>query len=264
MDPQAQSTETVLPPEGMTPVTTPAPANPPPTTQPAARKVVSMPTDVIAKIRQEEREKGKRKALKELEARAKALGFSSLEAMEQAAAKRSARPAAQSPQTATPESQPAPQVSTRADKEKLRLEQERIALRRQAAQADKRRREAQREVDKMRAEMTLREAAIRSGVVDADYALHVLRTDLARRSPEELSSFDEDAFFADLRSKKPHLFNVVREPANTTPSVRQPAPLPNPVPAPGEGQPLDAKSLSRDAYKELLRKRGINVPELSM
>lgn len=268
----------ILPPEGMAP---PAAAEPPleppattePTQQQPAKRVVSMPSDQIAKIRKEERDKGAKRALKEMTDRAKALGFDSLEAMERAAQRPAAkhvrpvaRPAASSssptpPATASPPAASSSGSNPRAERERQRLENERNAARRQAALADKKRREAVREADKMRAEMSLREAAISAGVSDTGYALHLLREHLTTLSAKDMQAFDEHAYFAGLKKSKPHLFNVQHQPANTSP-VSAPAPkqVVPPVVVPDTAGGIDATKLTREQYEEVLKKRGISLP----
>lgn len=272
----------VLPPEGMAPPTS-APVPPAETPQPQAapvvppaKRVVSMPSDSIAKIRKEERDKGAKRALKEMTDRAKALGFDSLEAMEKAATRPApkhsrpqARPAAPGTTataapaaTAAAPASRAPSSTSQWERERIRLENERNAARRQTALAEKKRREALSTNDSLRAEMALREAALRAGVEDTEYALHLLRQHLGTLSPADMQSFDENGFFAGLKKTRPHLFNVQQQPANTSP-VAAPPPkqvLPTAVVPETGGGGLDATKLTREQYEEVLRKRGIALP----
>jgi len=258
----------VMPPEGMAPPEVVPPPTPPdlsvappaPGFQ-AQKKVVSMPSDQIAKIRRQEREKGEKRAQDDLIKRVKAAGFESLEAMEEAAKRRTTqvRPAVKP--SAAPAA--APTAQAKGNRDIQRLEAERQAARRQAAISDKKRRDAVRELDKHRAETSLREAAVQAGVSDAGYALHLLREHLASLSPQDMQSFDEHMYFAGLKVSKPHLFLLQQQPASTAPAARAVAPSTTVPVAAAPAGALDANKLSPEQYHEVLRKRGIRIPGLT-
>jgi hypothetical protein len=116
----------------------------------------------------------------------------------------------------------------------------------------------------MQAEHELRLAAVRGGVKDVDYALTILKRKLQRLPASELATFDEDQFFkTELRKTSPYLYEEVIEPATTSPSEPSSTPSPKPTTAPASnGKPVDARTVSRQEYAEMLRKRGIQDPSL--
>jgi hypothetical protein len=101
--------------------------------------------------------------------------------------------------------------------------------------------------------------------------MHLLRKEMAGKSVEELNEFDEDKFFSeDMRGKYPYLYAQEAVPATTAPSGyaghQQGAPTPA-MPEEGNGdrdEGVDAKRMSQDDYKALLRKRGLSDPSVGM
>lgn len=267
-----QSTEETS--EGTPPVeTAPAPeANTAPSTetqnvteeQPGAgptsrKKVISMPSDEVAKIRREERLKGKKLAQSEFAITAKKLGFASVEEMTEAA-KRGKK--------ATPAAQPAKPKPTQAkvEREKQEWEEERKRLLRRSAISEKARRQAQRERDQAVVDSELRVAAIRAGVQDTDYALHLLRRDMKGKTAKDLESFDEEKFFVGLKKSHPSLFAVETRPA-TTGNGSNPETTSKPPPTAKEttkqttsNEIVDARKLPRDEYEKRLQSLGVQNP----
>jgi hypothetical protein len=242
-----------------------------------AAKVITIPSNAMAQIKRDEREKGRKAVQLELEDRARKAGFSNLEEMEMAAkrARNQQQPRQQAPVQITPQtanastSVPSERNLRRAEKERDRaLEEVRKANRSRAAE-EKRRKDAEKRVASMEAEMSLRTAAVRAGVRDVDYALELLRRKIQGKSPEELRAFNEEEFFAkELRGSAPYLYGVTDSPVNTqTAATAAPPPakgVPSTMPAPqpgaqqnGHGDPVDARRLSGEEYSKLLSKLGV-------
>lgn len=254
-----------------------APPAPPAAAQPPAEpKQVTMPSNTIAAIRKEEREKGKKAAQNEMNARAKALGYKSWEDFEAAEKARKAGGGKKKPegsQAQKPAAQAGAQpndaddsTTRRLQRELARKDEEIARLRRQLANADRRRKMAERGLASTSAEVTLREAAVRAGVTDVDYALHRLRREMQGKSAEDLAAFDEAKWFEGLRKTAPHLFGVERQPANTgngggTPGAKPAAPK---APEVSQGNSangkIDARKMSRDEYAARLAELGLTNP----
>ena len=132
------------------------------------------------------------------------------------------------------------------------------------AGAERQAKQLQRQLDAQQAEADLRLAAVRAGVQDVDYALHLLRKELRGKSPEELAKFDEGRWFSDeLRKRAPYVFGERQEPATTGPAAAgaPKAPPPNAAAAAnGASKQVDVKKMSRQEYQEYLRKKGYNDP----
>ena len=253
-------------------------------TSSASAKVLTIPSNAMAKIKREERERGRKAAITELETQAKKAGFSTWEEMMQAARSMKDTAARTAPQrqeaSSTPNESASPEyqrAARRAEKERERALEEVKRLNKARANEEKRRKEAEQRVQAMEAEMTLRTAAVRAGVQDVDYALELLRRKINGKSADELKSFSEDDFFAkDLRSSHPYLYGVTDVPANTAPNAskdapKPPAPVgkPTSMPAPnpgngGNGSSIDARKLSPQEYTELLQRYGIKNPSLGI
>jgi hypothetical protein len=274
--------------ESSSQVTSPQIEASPDTTPASNAKVLTIPSNAMARIKREEREKGKKGATIELEAQAKRLGFSSVEEMMKAAAqfKRSSKSGSPARPQATASAQrqeskpavvaPAPLEARPLDRSLRRSERDREKaleevrrLNRARANEEKRRKDAERRLSAMEAEMTLRTAAVRAGVQDIDYALELLKRKVGGKTAEDLKTFNEDDFFAkELRSSHPYLYGITEQPANTSAggAVREapkPAVRPAVQAAPSNGA-VDAKSLTPAEYQKLLSQYGIKNPTLGM
>ena len=251
-----------LPPE-----TSGADTPPPADASPAApeKKVISMTSDTVGRIRAEERSKGKAAALAELNAQAQRLGFkdnAELLAYAKAQKETPPPPAAPKPQATKPVQRGVD--PKKVEKQRSKWELEREKLRKLVAHSDRRRRALQRELDATQADISLREEAIRAGVQDIDIALMILRKHLSNKTNEELRTFDEHKFFEDLRTQRPALFAVIERPASTSPGNGVEAPK---APAPktvtktiaNEGA-VDARRLSREEFDKRLQQLGIQNP----
>lgn len=261
-DQTPESTPSATPPTQTAPTEPAAPASPPPAAStPSTKKVISMPSDGVAKIRREERTKGRQLRDQEL---AKELGFASIEEMKEAAKRgksvRRTEPAAK------------PSTSAKPAKDAKRLqeqEEERQRLLRKNAVAQRAARIAQKQRDAALVEGELRVAAVRAGVIDIDYALHLLRQRMKGKDAKELEKFDESAFFTGLRESHPHLFVVETRPVTTgNGSTAKPGDAaPKPPPKPGDAvqkaagdQVVDARKMTREDYEKRLADMGIPNP----
>lgn len=235
----------------------------------------------MASIKREAKEKGRREALAALDATAKELGYASHEDMVQKLrANKGRRPAAPAARTAPPETDeddtdttppttaPSRRRETNIERKLARAEEQRRAAHRARAAAEKRAKQLERQREADAAENELRLAAVAAGVQDVDYALTILRRELQDKSADELAKFDEKKYFSEtLRKRKPYLYEVQEQPANTSPPVdpskpntqAPPATPPKATPAPGE---KDARTMSKADFDQRLRKLGYTPPHL--
>lgn len=241
------------------PATTSAPA-----TQSAQPPAVSIPQSAFAKLKEEQRQRGKREAMSELEAKFKAAGFGSLDDALAALAETRKAPTA----PAKAQSQRQTQVETTQperggdDRQLSRIQKERERLAKMHAQEQARARKLQRQLEAKEAEMALREAAVSHGVKDVDYALRLLQRELDGKTEAELAGFDEAAFFGQkLRSSHPYLFGELVVPATTGTGATGPAaPKAASVQAAtGSAGQFDAKKATAEDYQRELRRRGLSV-----
>ncbi len=241
-------------------------------------KNVIMPQHTLGKLKQEQRERGKREAMTEFEAKFKAAGFSSLDdAIAAIAAARNA-PAAKPPEkaaakTKAPEPEPElyadeevqttaqPQGSDQA-KQMQRLLREREKLAKQFAAEQSQRRKLQRQLEAKEAEFALRETAVGKGVKDVDYALRLIQRELESKDEKALAAFDEAKFFDNLRASHPYLFGEMVVPATTGTGVGAAPAAPKATTvqqAAGQAGKADARSLSADEFQKLVRSRGFST-----
>lgn len=282
----AEITETEAEPE----IEAHEPQAPPEPQAPAVpRKVLTIPVDTMGKIKANERERGRRAALADLNQRAQELGFSSHDEMLEAVAEaRRAEAEADADAEAlaagdgydnaegvdAPPRQPTkpaprgvPASRTNATHVQRLLDEKRT-LRRSYAAEERRRKAAEEALAAQEVDHQLRLAAVKAGVQDVDYALEVLRRQVQHKSEAELAQFDEHAFFRlELRKSHPYLFEAPapapsppeEEPANTSPRGRAPRPDAAERSAPANGS-MDATKLSRAEYDKLLREKGLLNP----
>lgn len=232
-------------------------------------KNVVLPSSSLGKIKQEQRERGKREAMTELESKFKAHGFSSLdEAFEAMAALRNGgAPSTSSKAPAKAEAQTSAQAAQSGidRKQYERLQREREQFARRYAQEQEQRRKLQRTLEAKEAEMALRETAVVKGVRDVDYALRLLQRELEGKDEAALSTFDEGKFFDALRGSHPYLFGETTVPANTgtgigaAPSAPKAGAVTQAQGAAGLG---DARKMSQDEFQKMLRARGLSTTSL--
>lgn len=270
-DQQPPDPENPQPPEGGTPPEPPETPEPPQGTKPS--KVISMPTHAVAKIRQEERAAGQAAAKAEADKSARALGYSSYDDMlaklkqkkgqPQRPGQPSNRPTGQPPQRAN--GNPDRNVS-RLQRENDRLVEENRRLTRAKSGEEKRRKRTETELMATQAESELRVIAIRAGIQDVDYALHLMRQEIKGKDDSFLTKFDEGKFFGGLREKHSYLFGVETRPADTTPDTTKPntPPTPPPKTPPPVDQTKSVKEMSPQQYQDHLRSLGITPPGVGL
>lgn len=225
--------------------------------------IVTLPSSAMRRIKEEERARGKRLATQEADTRAKALGFADSAELERVAAATK-----QPPPVVTPEP-PAPQVPPVVldDVAQLRAEVAQLAAKnRQLAKktvgADRETRRLQQELDAAEATSTLKLAAAKAGVLDVEYALHMLKKHVTTLPGDSVAAFDEGKFFREtLRGSHPALYAVQDRPAHTghnEPALPKPAPI---VKTPEGTDPVkDVRVLSRAEYDARLRAHGLTNP----
>lgn len=268
-----------------------------------ARSVLQIPSNAMSKIRKDERAKGARAHQKKLDDEARALGFESHAALIAFAQERKGRAGVRTSSTAAPAAPttapavrrvastaaPTVSVSTPPDeggsRVSVRSASKVRASERLLAQERKKLRRAQHELNAERAASIMRIEALRAGITDVDYALHLAREHVRRIPPAKLKSFNERTFFAEtLRTSHPHLFDTTQpapaapppKPVTTGPSGGEPAPSAqaggrgNGAPAPQNGTPppaggpRDMRTATPDQVNERLRQLGLAPPGSSL
>lgn len=267
----------VQPPAGADPLAQPPQGEPEASRVPEAPppKVHQLHESEFKRLKDEQREKGRKAALTELDQRARALGYPNWAALEKAAADAKQRPTLPKPQAAKPAAEASPEASQgqgsgnqeadeltrlRAEAAQLRERERKARIqlqRQQKAQAESERVTAARE-----AEHELSIAAAKAGVKDTKYALHLLREHLSGKSVEELNSFDESKFFSsELRKTHPYLYEVESRAPTTGPGADLASPSPkSPPAAPPTGNPNDVRKMSQQEFEAYLRSKGMTPP----
>ena len=239
----------------------------------AGGKNVILPQHAIGKLKEEQRQRGKREAMTELEAKFKAAGFGSIDdaIAAMAAARNAPAKAAPAPVKAKePELTADEDVQTIAQpqgtgdyaKQMQRLQREREKLAKQFAAEQAQRRKLQRTLEAKEAEFALRETAVGKGVKDVDYALRLIQRELEGKDEKALATFDEGKFFDTLRASHPYLFGEMVVPATTGTGVgaAPAAPKAGTVQAAQTAaNQIDARKMSQDEFQKLMRSRGFNA-----
>lgn len=249
---------------------TPAPVVP----EESKPKVLTIPTNAMKQIKQEERDRGRAETLAELDAQAVSYGFANhAEMVAFAQSKKSdpEQPATTTDQPAADPADPAQMseketqalIALRQEKDKL-LEEKR-KLNRARAREEKRNRQLSRDLQNMEATMELKLAAKDAGVEDVDYAVEVFRRAIKGMSDDELKTVDESKFFREsLRQSHPHLFKAEERPVNTgtpnTSTAKPGAATADRSSNNEESGSVDARKLPADEFQKLLRKRGLSNP----
>lgn len=291
MTTEVTTTQNAAPGDGGAPLGAVPPAEPqqqvqqPPAAVPPVQndpnKVLSIPTAAMKRIKDEERERGRREALADLASRS---GFESDIDLVHALSTLKNQPAGQ--QTAPqpppaqqtqpqgqqpPAQQPAvdPQLTERnnqraaakyeRDLERLTRQVNDLSTKYTTTQAEAKRLKDQ--LDAKDAEMALREIAVAAGVTDVDYALRLYYRDVEGKSEEELKQLDERTYFTGLRATKPYLFNEVVKPANTGPGAGGAPTAPKPgqvTTTTANNGSFDGRKASPKEVEERLRRMGLN------
>jgi len=234
-------------------------------------KTISLPTSAFAKLKAEAAEKGRKGALSEVEQKAKAFGFDSVDAMFRAL--ETSRSGASDEVVETRPAQKPAQVQQQAKqggaKEAVAAEALRIAkeLERARKESEKASREARRyrqQLEEYQAESEMKEVLLRAGVrEEIDYALALMRKDIQSKleTDPELAAYSTDEFLKSLRNNKPFLFGESRIAATTGTGGEGPQARPA---APGQAastiaqaEQFDARKASPEQLKARLAQLGI-------
>jgi hypothetical protein len=241
------------------------------------KTVVELKHSEFKGIKEQAKKKGRQQAIAELNDKAKAAGFSSIDDAFSALAKLKATPTNGAPsreenmadKTKTPQNQQQRaangsngenRVSGKPGREVIRLRSERDKSNRKWRQEERRRRELQKKLDAKDAEMQLREAALLAGVTDTDYAMRLLSKELQNKTEEELSLFDERAYFQKLISDRPYLGKEVVVSATTGAANADapPAPTSADVQQQTEATQFNARDAKPQDLETRLKQLGLN------
>ena len=233
------------------------------------------------RIKDEQRARGRREALEDLDAQARAAGFEShADALKALAGlkKKPSQPAATTQIQGAPTMPPKPTQKNNtqdADKlraDKLRADEDRAAERKRWKMENRRNRELQAQLQAKDAEIELREECYRAGVKDVDYVIRLLTRELAGKSQEEINAYDRKAFYEKTRREQPYLFGETVVAATTGTGGEQTktgdqaqangAPV---TPAPGasavdaaQNKKFDARTAKPEEVQARLRALGLN------
>ena len=249
---------------------------------PSGESLVHLTPQALARRMREEKEKGRRSALSELDAVAREAGFGSHKEMvtflgseKKAKAVVAAPPPDVDDEEVKPKDRKA-QAALQREQQAERQRRDRLDAQRarelETAQADakKARREAtrlQRERDAVQAEAQLRGLAATVGILTPDlqdYALLQLKKDMAGKTEEELNSYDERKFFATLKERVPALFTAgaIREVAVPATTGVKPSGTPTGAAAvtttPSNGVLRDVAKMNPQELRDYLREKGIS------
>ena len=220
-------------------------------------KTISLPTSAFAKLKAEAAEKGRKGALSEVEQKAKAFGFDSVDAMFKALETSRSGASVDVAETRPAQKQaPVQQQQTKQGgaKEAVAAEALRIAkeLERARKESEKASREARRyrqQLEEYQAESEMKEVLLRAGVrEEVDYALALMRKDIQSKleTDPNLAAYSTEEFLKSLRNNKPFLFGESRVAATTGTGGEGPQARPA---APGQAAASIAQSEQFDARK---------------
>ena len=220
-------------------------------------KTISLPTSAFAKLKAEAAEKGRKGALSEVEQKAKAFGFDSVDAMFRALETSRSGASVDVAETRPAQKQaPVQQQQTKQGgaKEAVAAEALRIAkeLERARKESEKASREARRyrqQLEEYQAESEMKEVLLRAGVrEEVDYALALMRKDIQSKleTDPNLAAYSTEEFLRSLRNNKPFLFGESRVAATTGTGGEGPQARPA---APGQAAASIAQSEQFDARK---------------
>jgi len=234
-------------------------------------KTISLPTSAFAKLKAEAAEKGRKGALSEVEQKAKAFGFDSVDAMFKAL--ETSRSGASDEVVETRPAQKQAQIQQQAkpvgNKDAVATEALRIAkeLERARKESEKASREARRyrqQLEEYQAESEMKEVLLRAGVrEEVDYALSLMRRDIQSKleTDPELAAYSTEEFLRSLRTNKPFLFGESRVAATTGTGGEGPQARPA---APGQAastiaqaEQFDARKASPEQLKARLAQLGV-------
>lgn len=261
-----------------------------PSAKPDTHEITTAAYKVIkGKAEEKGKKEGRREAMDEVLKAAQAAGFTSLDEAFRALAKQNQTPqAAQQvvqptapiapPPAPVPPVPAAPQAAApavdpnkgvlEAELRKAQRERERLATayeaeRKKAETAARKQKAMAAKISAMEVDQELREAAIKEGVRDVDYAVTLLQRDLANKTDAELQAFDEAAYFRGLRTTHGHLYGERVENATTTRAVgTEPAKPPSPgqIQRQSANPEVDAMKIKREDFHARLQAMGLQPP----
>ena len=254
------------------------------TTPPAEKgKSVMMPSGALKKLKEAEREKGRKSALALLDEEAKKLGFANHEALKLAAAQAKAKPNTQANKTngkantATPKpTEPSAETQQPNDRSANRYQREAQQLLEDKRRLNKRKNILEKQLAErdslLQRETTMRQLsrmASRAGIHGDDeneMAVSLYEKHVSQLSDEELESFDDEKFFSEhLRKSKPYLYGVREVPATTSAtapaatSATTPTATSTTTTATSGGR-VDTMKMSRKEFADYLASRGLTSP----
>lgn len=230
------------------------------------------------RVKDEQRARGRREAIDELDAKARAAGFNSHDDALAALAAINRRPVQQQtisqPQGAPtmPPKQKTQQTqdADRLRAENLRAQEDKAAERKKWRLENRRNRELQEQLKQKDAEIELREECYRAGVKDVDYVIRLLARELKGKTPEEINVYDRKAFYDRTRKDMPYLYGETVV-AATTGTGGEPVKIGDQAtgapatPAPGAGavgeaqrKKFDARTAKPEEVQARLRELGLN------
>lgn len=207
--------------------------------EPKPKKVLTIPSDRVKKIKDKAFKKGQNQAKRQLDEQAQAAGFKDWNdflasrqnaqpkngkgAHMAAAATVTKDPETRQPPAATPTDGGPNDRSLRRQVERLTRENGRLseAKKRESHQrgiAEKRVKELEQSIASMEAEHELQISALHAGVSPdhLDYAMSRLQKELGSKDEAALKSFDPSSYFKGLKDQHPYLFGTVTKPAETS------------------------------------------------
>lgn len=261
--PDNETPNPALPAGGTGQPPTPPAAVPAPAVSPREQKVITMQRGTYAKQMRDERDRGRQAATADMDKRAKALGFGSVEEMLKKAPKATADPA--TPPLPVPPRGASPNEGKRYARE---VEQARRALdaaNKARLAESKRAREAEQRRLQVEAERDLERICARQGIRDTGYAIHLYTRACENKTREELEAMNEEEFFKGLQTQHPYLFGEVEQPATTgtggsapaAPSAAEAARKAALAGAPGQFNARTATKAEVDAH---MKKLGLSNP----
>jgi hypothetical protein len=226
----------------------------------------------LKKRLEKEAEKGRRRAISDLDAKAKAKGYADademLAAMDAAEARRADPPPRRDlpPRATPPARRDAPQPGGGArpqarppanDREMIALQKERDRLAKEAELARKRATRLERRMEETEVTNQLKGIASSVGIKELDFALHLFDEHNKRLTPEQREELDEKKFFEDLKTSKPFLFGTIERNGNTGTGNPPPG---GPVPRTQTNGVVDMRNASQADQDKWLKERGLTRP----
>lgn len=225
-------------------------------------KTVVIPNSAMKRIKEEQREKGRRQAMDEFNKLAQENGFASPSDMF-SFVKQLKETSTKTPEKTEEKSVQAAPVDHQYQEHLRRLEQEKDELLRKTRLQERKARQLERDRDAIQVQMTLRESAMQAGIKDPGYAVNLLQEHIDGKTEAELKDFDSSKFFSSLRTEKPYLFGEYVRPATTGVGMEggQPGALrPNQVTSVNGSSVPDMRKANQQEFASRLRQLGLRMP----